>query len=235
MKRVGVTAQWLKRYAKTVGTWWGIMSGAFSIPFALLALFYPPRLAFAALAYLSLWVLVIGQIKRVAELQKRLELPNVSLRIGHGLMDGANDFDMPVPATWVRGSIKNTGNRGIEGCRVKLLKVEGQNLPDDIRRVENGFLQWQGGVRDSMRLDAGEYRIFDIGTRSYKFPDIPLRLCVHFVTGPQAPLISCSLQPPGTYTMTLAIYGNEIQSTEQTFTITLGEGNPDDVQFPSSV
>ena len=31
--------QWLERSAETVGAWWGIMSGAFSIPFALLAFF----------------------------------------------------------------------------------------------------------------------------------------------------------------------------------------------------
>ncbi len=81
------------------------MSGAFSIPFALLAFFYPQRLAFAALAYLSLWVLVIGQLKRIAELQKRLELPNVTLGVGRDLIDIANDFDAPGIAHWVRGRI----------------------------------------------------------------------------------------------------------------------------------
>src|SRR6266496_932777 len=165
------------------------------------AFFPQQRWLFAALAYFSLWVLVINQVRRISELQKRLELPNVTLHVGHDLIDQANDFDRPVPATWVRGRIRNTGDRGIQGCRVKLLKVEGQNL-----RVENGFLQWQGGVRDSMRLDPGEHRIFDIGTRSYKIPGIPLRLCAHFVTGPQAQLISCRLEAPGTYTIILAIY-----------------------------
>jgi hypothetical protein len=56
---------------------------------------------------------------------------------------------------------------------------------------------WQDGVGESMRLDPGEHRTFDIGTRSYKIPGIPLRLCAHFVTSPQALLISCRLEVPG--------------------------------------
>jgi hypothetical protein len=189
-------------------------------------LFFSKRWLFATLAYLSLWVLVISLVRQIAELRKRLDLPSVMPYVGRDLIDTADDFDGAFPATWVRGSIRNAGDRGIEGCRVKLLKVEGQNL-----RVENGFLQWQGGVRDSMRLDPGEYRIFDIDTRSCKIPGIPLRLCAHFVTGPQAPLISCRLEAPGTYTITLAIYGDNIGSREHTFNITIADRNPDDIQF----
>ncbi len=225
MKRVAVVVRWLKSWADAVGTWWGIMSGAFSIPFAILMLFYPARLVFAALAYVSLWVLVINQVRRISELQKRLEFPNVTLYVGPDLVDVADDFDSDVPAHWIRGRITNTGHSGIAGCRLKLLNVEGQNL-----RVENGFLQWQGGVRDSTRLEPGEYRIFDIGTRSYKIPGIPLRLCAHFVTGPQAPLISSNLEAPGTYTITLGIYGEKIQSTEQTFRIRIGN-EPYEIDF----
>ena len=226
MKTVAGAVRWLKTWADTVGTWWGIMSGAFSIPFAFLMLFFSQQWLFATLAYLSLWVLVISQARRISELQKRLESPNLELHVGGDLIDDAPDFDGPVPAVWVRGSIRNIGDRGIEGCRVRLLKVEGQNL-----RVENGFLQWQGGVRGSLRLDPGEYRIFDIGTRSYKVPGIPLRLFAHFVTGPQASLVSCSLDAPGTYKITLGIYGDNVPSREQSFGITIGERNPDDIQF----
>jgi len=68
MKRVALVMQWLKSCADTVGTWWGIMSGVLSIPFAVLALFnFPPRLLFAVLAYISLWVLVISQARRISE------------------------------------------------------------------------------------------------------------------------------------------------------------------------
>jgi hypothetical protein len=165
------------------------------------------------------------------EIQKMVHRPKIAVHVGRDLMDIANDFDAPVIAHWVRGRIRNTGDRGIERCRVKLLKVEGQNLSDDVSRVENGFLQWQGGIRDSMRLNPCEYWIFDIGTRSYNVPGIPLRLCAHFVRGAEAPLISCSLQAPGIYTITLAIYGDNIQSREQVFRITIGEGDPDDIQF----
>ncbi len=46
------------------------MSGALSIPFAFLALFnlFSGRFLFAALAYASLWVLVIAQYRRICEL-----------------------------------------------------------------------------------------------------------------------------------------------------------------------
>jgi uncharacterized membrane protein HdeD (DUF308 family) len=67
-----VLTRWLKTIADSVGAWWGIMSGAVSIPFAFLALFnLPGRLLFAALAYISLWVLIVAQAKRILELQKR--------------------------------------------------------------------------------------------------------------------------------------------------------------------
>ena len=225
--RFAKIVRWFEEFFDVVREWWGRMAGWISIPFMLLALFnvFSQRLLFAVLSYASLWALAISQVRRISELQKRLELPNVTLHVGRDLIDTADDFDSDVPAHWVRGGIRNTGDRGIEGCRVKLLKVEGQNL-----RVENGFLQWQGGVRDSVRLDSREYRIFDIGTRSYKIPGIPLRLCAHFVRGPQAPLINSSLQAPGTYTITLAIYGDNIQSREQTFRITIG-AEPDDIEF----
>jgi len=165
------------------------------------------------------------------DIRSLLHFPEIHLHVGQDLLDIANDFDSDVIAHWVRGRITNTGDRGVERCRVKLLKVEGPELPHDVRRVENGFLQWQGGIRDSMRLNPGEYWIFDIGTRSYRVPGIPLRLCAHFVRGPQAPLISCSLQAPGTYTITLAIYGDNIQSREQSFCITIGAEEPDEIQF----
>jgi hypothetical protein len=46
------------------------MSGALSIPFAFLALFnvFSGRFLFAALAYVSLWVMVIAQYRRIREL-----------------------------------------------------------------------------------------------------------------------------------------------------------------------
>jgi hypothetical protein len=136
-------------------------------------------------------------------------------------MDFWHDIDEAAFARWIRGRIKNVGDRGVERCRVKLLDVEGRNVPDEARNVKNGFLQWQGGIRDSMRLNPGEYWIFDIGTRAL-YPDSPLRLCAHFVKTESAPLVSCSLPAPGTYKLTLAIYGDNIQSQPHIITIKPG-------------
>jgi hypothetical protein len=152
----------------------GTMAGALSIPFAFLALFnVPGRLLFAGLAYAGLWVLIIAQARRISELQKPVPSPNVTVRVGRDLIDDAWDFDAHIPAQWIRGSIKNIGDRGVERCRLKLLDVEGQNIPPEVSKVKNGFLQWESGIRDSMRLNPGEYWIFDIGTRA-DYEDSPL-------------------------------------------------------------
>jgi hypothetical protein len=220
--------QWLKSCIDTVGKWWGIMSGALSIPFALLALFnVPPRLLFAALAYISLWALVIAQARRISGLQK--PVPNVTVYVGCDLFDIAADFDAGFPAKWVRGRIKNGGDRGMKCCSLKLLDVEGQNLPPDANKVKNGFFQWQGGIRDYMTLNPGEDWIFDIGTRrAARYSQ--LRLCTYFVKG--GPLISCNLAAPGTYTLTVGIYADEFRSTERTVRIKIGE-EAEDIEFPS--
>src|SRR5207247_2092408 len=58
--------QWLKVIAEVCGGWWAAMSGAVSVPLALLALFCEgsPRLYFAVLAYVGMWVFAIGVIKK---------------------------------------------------------------------------------------------------------------------------------------------------------------------------
>jgi hypothetical protein len=60
----------------------------------------------------------------------------------------------------VRGKITNSGDRAIERCRVKLLRVE-----EKPTAVENGFLQWQGGIREPLTISSQEHLIFDIATR----------------------------------------------------------------------
>jgi hypothetical protein len=115
------------------------MSGALSIPFAFLALFdIPGRLLFAALAYVSLLVLTVAQTRRISELQGPVPSADVTLRVGSNLIDGAED------PHWIRGEIENEGDRAAGGCRLKLLRVEGQNVVQ-ARKIENGELQWQGG------------------------------------------------------------------------------------------
>lgn len=207
------------------------MAGWLSIPFAFLALINVSwqRVMFAVLAYASLWARVAAQAKRISELQKPVPSPNVTVYVGRDLFDVGLDFDAPFPAQWVRGRIKNISDRAVKRCRLKLLKLEGENLPSDANKVKNGFLQWQGGIRDSMTLNAGEDWIFDIGTRrAAQYSQ--LRLCAFFVTG--GPLIECNLEAPGTYTLTIGIYADELQSTERTVRIRIGE-EAEDIEFPS--
>jgi hypothetical protein len=78
-----------------------------------------------------------------------------------------------------------------------------------------------------MRLHPSEYWIFDIGTRRYD-PNSQLRLWTYFVR--DAAPINCNLRAPGTYTLTLAVYGDNIQSTEHTVRIRIGE-EAKDIQF----
>jgi hypothetical protein len=82
------------------------------------------------------------------EIQKAVHRPKVAVHIGMDLIDIAHDFDAAEFAQWIRGTITNIGDRGAERCRLKLLKVEGENVPTEVGKVENGFLQWQGGIRD---------------------------------------------------------------------------------------
>ena len=202
--------QWIKEFVRPIGESWAIMSGALSIPFAFLALFnaFSGRFLFAALAYVSLWVLVIAQHRRISELQIS---PSVTLRVESDLIDDTHD------PHWIRGEITNTGNRGAEGCRLKLLKVEGQNIQPG--RIENGALEWQGGGCDAKRLEPHERRIFDVGIR-YRAENSPLVLLAFFEGNP----VECALPSSGNYTLTLAIYGENIQPTEpQTVHIRIGE------------
>jgi len=63
---------WLEEFVRPIGAWWAIMSGAGSIPFMFLALFnvFSAGFLFAALAYVSLWVLVVSLYRRASALTK---------------------------------------------------------------------------------------------------------------------------------------------------------------------
>jgi hypothetical protein len=67
------------------------------------------------------------------DIRTLLHRPEIDLHIGRDLIDDAGDFDARDHAQWVRGKIKNIDDRGVERCRLKLLNVEGQNIPQ--RRV----------------------------------------------------------------------------------------------------
>ena len=90
-------------------------------------------------------------------IQKLVYREKISVHVGSDLID------FPDGLRWIRGRITNSGDRTVERCRVKLLKVEGQPS-----RIENGLLQWQGGIREPgepVTLSSQEHLIFDIGTR----------------------------------------------------------------------
>jgi len=185
------------------------MSGALSIPFLFLSLFniFSARLLFAVLAYASLLVLVLAQDTRISELQG---FPNIVFRVGSDLIDSTRD------PHWIRGEIVNEGNRAAERCRLKLLRVEGQNVVH-ANRVENGALEWQGGGCDPKRLDPEERLIFDIGTRS-RANNSALVLLTFF----QGNQVGCARPSPGAYTLTFGLYSADIPSQQRTVTIEMG-------------
>ena len=121
---------------------------------------------------------------------------------------------------WVRGRITNSGDRPVRRCRMKLLRVEGQP-----RRIENGLLQWQGGIREPITLSPEEHLIFDIGTR-IAAQDSPLRLLSY--VGPNE--LSHDLIAGHTYRLVLAVYGDNIRTRMHTIPITIGAA-ADDLQI----
>jgi hypothetical protein len=195
------------------------MSGALSIPFLFLALFnvFSAGFLFAVLAYVSLLALVVAQDRRISELQRPVPSPKVTVRVEHNLIDSAND------PHWIRGEIKNEGDRAAEGCRLKLLRVEGQNIQPG--RIENGALEWEGGGCAPKRLDPGEQLIFDIGTRR-RAENSPLVLLAFFEGNP----VECELPSQGSYTLTLAIYGHNIQPGRQAVLFRIG-ASVDNIEF----
>jgi hypothetical protein len=151
-----------------------------------------------------------------------LHRPEIEFYVGNDLLDVGHDMkSSEIAARWIRGKVTNVGNRGVENCRLKILKVEGPNIPDpvQVKKITNGFLQWEGGIRSTMRLNPGESWIFDIGTR---VDDVVL--WAYFRADS---VTSCNLRPPGTFTLTVSVYGDNIQSTEHTVYITIGEDRLD--------
>ena len=75
-----------------------------------------------------------------------LHKPEIEFYVGRDLLDKGHEMNSPDPAQWIRGKIKNIGDRGVERCRLKILKVEGSNIPypEQLTKIENGFLQWEG-------------------------------------------------------------------------------------------
>ena len=172
----------------------------------------------------------MAQARRISDLQKPVPSPNVTISVSRDLLDEGHDMDSrETPAKWIRGKITNVGDRGVENCRLKILNVEGPNIPypQHVTKITNGFLQWEGGIRDTLRLNPGESWIFDIGTRRFD-RGCDLRLWAYF--RPDS-VTQCNLGAPGIYTLTLCVYGNNIQAIDRVVRIAIGE-DAKDIRFP---
>jgi hypothetical protein len=130
----------------------------------------------------------------------------VRVYVGSDLIDPAHGV------RWVRGRITNRGDRAVERCRVKLLRIEGQPS-----RVENGFLQWQGGIREPLTLNSEEHLIFDIATRT-PAQGSPLELLAYIGDNK----LTHNLNPGQTYRLALAIYGDNTRTRMHTVRIAIG-------------
>jgi len=203
---------------------------------AILAFAYGPSLGGA-----DKWNVVVAVATLLAviaalfldDIKDLLHSPKIALTADNDLFDHGSDMDSEELAYWIRGRITNVGDRGVEKCRLKLLDVQGPQVPEpeQLAKITNGFLQWQGGIRDSMRLNPGESWIFDIGTRRIR-PASDVVLWTHFAISP----IGCNLRTPGTYTLTLAVYGDNIPSTEHTVRLRIWENDFESrgIEFPDA-
>lgn len=134
---------------------------------------------------------------------------------------GADLIDFAHGVRWVRGRITNSGDRAVERCRVRVLRVEGQPS-----WIENGLLQWHGGMREPITLSSQEHLIFDIGTRA-AVQGSPLQLLAYM--GPNE--LSHDLVAPHSYRLALAIYGDNIRTKMKTVAITIGAA-ADEIEIP---
>jgi len=139
----------------------------------------------------------------------------LSVYVGNDLIDFAHGV------RWARGRITNSGDRAVERCRVKVLKVDGQPS-----RIVNGILQWSGGKREAITLSPQEHLIFDIGTRS-PVQGSPFQLLAYM--GPNE--LSHDLVAAHTYRLVLAIYGDNIRTRMTTVAITIGDA-ADQIEIP---
>jgi hypothetical protein len=80
--------------------------------------------------------------------------------------------------------------------------------------VENGFLQWQGGIREPLTINSQEHLIFDIATRPGGQGSPPTLLAY---IGPNQ--LSQDLVVGHTYKVMMAIYGDNVRTRMKTVAI----------------
>ncbi|PYL77155.1 MAG: hypothetical protein DMF26_04965 [Verrucomicrobia bacterium] len=88
------------------------------------------------------------------EIQKLVYRATVSVYVADHLIDPAHNL------LWIRGKVMNSGDRAVQRCRIKVLRIEGQPS-----QIENGYLEWQGGSQELVTLGSQEHLIFNIATR----------------------------------------------------------------------
>jgi hypothetical protein len=141
------------------------------------------------------------------DIRKLRHHPKIAVRVDENL---AKPWD---GKWWIRGEVKNDGDRPAKRCRVKLLRIEGENYATE---RPNAYLKWEGGIGDFMTLYPDEHWIFDIGTRDQAVPNPPLHIDAYIAHNP----VTRDLNPRQlTYTLFLAVYGDNIPS--RSFTVKL--------------
>lgn len=142
-----------------------------------------------------------------AEIHKLVYRATVTVKVDDDLIDSAHG------SLWIRGRITNSGDRNIERCRIKLLRIEGQES-----RIENGYLQWQSGIHEPLSLGSEEHLIFDIATRP-PVEGSSVELMAYIVNHQQ---LTHPLNSGQTYTLQLAIYGDNIPTKMHTVRLRIG-------------
>lgn len=118
---------WGYEQVKPVASLWGLMSGALSVPFALLAAFgwVGSRHLFLILAYLSMWVLVVSMFRRNAALfdkmKPKLEITYDEDRECKTILEPPRS---PVPLVYLRLIISTKSIPEITGCQGHLVQID---------------------------------------------------------------------------------------------------------------
>ena len=145
------------------------------------------------------------------DIQTLCHHPKIEVNVAQDLIEPAHG------KYYIRGTVKNIGDRRAKRCRVKLLRVEGQNY--ETQQI-NFYLAWQGRTWDFLTLYPDEFWIFDIGTRDpADNAPCPLRFSTYIGTNDVArELVPRELS----YRLILAVYGDNIPSIPHTVSLTIG-------------
>ena len=145
------------------------------------------------------------------DIQTLCHHPKIEVNVAQDLIEPAHG------KYYIRGTVKNIGDRRAKRCRVKLLRVEGQNY--ETQQI-NFYLAWQGRTWDFLTLYPDEFWIFDIGTRDpADNAPCPPRFSTYIGTNDVArELVPRELS----YRLILAVYGDNIPSIPHTVSLTIG-------------